>query len=174
MFYIFVEGSDDERFYKYYYGFSNEIRIIEYSHIKKEKIQKFIQSIALMPSSDYIFTSDADNETVEHKLNIINEGYEIASKKKIVICQMEIESWYLAGISDEVKRELAVENDYVITDNLAKEDFNAMIPRNYRRYEFMIAIMRRFNKEIGQKRNKSFAYFYKHFDNILIELNKSS
>ncbi|MDY0209384.1 MAG: hypothetical protein RBR48_04310 [Bacilli bacterium] len=167
MIYIFVEGQDDERFFRHYYNYSDKVRIIEYSHTKKEKIQKFITSIAMLPSSDYIFTTDADDYQVLEKLDMIYQRYTIANKEKIVVCQMEIESWYLAGLTEAAKQELGIKKIYHRTEYLAKENFNAMIPYGFRRYQFMIEILKHFDKLEGTKNNVTFKYFYRNFNNIL-------
>lgn len=167
MLYIFVEGQDDERFFRHYYNNSNKLRIIEYSHTKKEKIQKFIKSITMLSSSDYIFTTDADDHQVLEKLDIIFERYGIPDKEKIAVCQMEIESWYLAGLTEQAKVDLGIRNEYTRTDYLVKEDFNAMMPYGIRRYQFMLEILKYYDKIEGTKNNTTLRYFYKHFNHLL-------
>ncbi|MFA7010884.1 MAG: hypothetical protein WC240_06665 [Bacilli bacterium] len=167
MIYIFVEGQDDERFFRHYYQNSDQIRIIEYSHTKKEKIQKFITGITMLSTADYIFTTDADDYQVLEKLAIICQRYTIADQEKVVVCQMEIESWYLAGLTETVKLELGIKQTYHRTDYLAKEDFNAMIPCGFKRYQFMIEILKHFDKIEGTKNNGTFKYFHRNFNKIL-------
>ena len=172
MLYVFVEGQDDERFFRHYYHYSDKLRIIEYSHTKKEKVQKFIRSINLLPSADYIFITDADYCQVMEKLDTIYERYGIPNKKKIVVCQMEIESWYLAGLTEQSKQELGIKETYNRTDYLVKEDFNAMIPYGFRRYQFMLEILKHYDKIEGTKKNDTFNYFYMHFNNLLEDRKK--
>ncbi len=169
MLYIFVEGQDDERFFRHYYNHSNKLRIIEYSHTKKEKIQKFVKSIAMLPSADYIFTTDTDDLQVLEKRDIMYERYAIPDREKIAVCQMEIESWYLAGLTEQGKLDLGIKEEYIRTDSLTKEDFNAMMPYGIRRYQFMLEILKRFDKIEGTKNNTTFRYFYNHFNNLLDE-----
>ncbi len=64
--YIFVEGNDDERFFKHVivplmYKKYNDVEIFKYAQWKKEKVNNFINSIKTL-QFDYIFTADLDDE----------------------------------------------------------------------------------------------------------------
>ena len=64
--FIWVEGSDDVRFFDNVFRpfFEEEYDIIEvrpYAHSKNEKISRFLKSIVAM-NADYIYVADINNE----------------------------------------------------------------------------------------------------------------
>ncbi|MDD2493461.1 MAG: hypothetical protein PHY83_05930, partial [Bacilli bacterium] len=69
--------------------------------------------------------------------------------------------------TEAAKQELGIKKIYHRTEYLAKENFNAMIPYGFRRYQFMIEILKHFDKLEGTKNNVTFKYFYRNFNNIL-------
>ena len=159
MLYVFVEGPDDERFFEYMLR-EKEIKIVEYAAMKQKKITDFIKSIKAMPEDDYIFSADADGDSIEQKLEKVKMHYPICDPGKIYIVQREIESWYLAGIelgtfSSAKKKKITN------TDNVSKEEFLSMIPKNYTKILFMSEILQRYNLSLACSRNKSLAYFAK-------------
>ena len=126
MFFVFVEGVDDERFFKSY--FSNryaDLVIIQYANLQKDKIIKFIKSIQSTPDSDYIFLGDEDGETIEGKTEKIMQCYSSLEREKIYIVQFEIESWYYAGLSPENHKKLKLKKYEFHTNSLTKEKFNS-------------------------------------------------
>ncbi|NUV00458.1 hypothetical protein XO12_10285 [Marinitoga sp. 1154] len=162
--YIFVEGEDDKRFFDNIIklelsGKYDSINIIRYAKMKKEKVNNFIISIKKM-NADYIFAHDIDNTVsttskkieIKHMLKNIDED-------KIFIVIKEIESWYLAGLSNEKCKILKipiVKN----TDEITKESFNNMISDRFdSRITFMIEILKNFSIKIAIQKNKSFKYF---------------
>jgi len=75
----------------------------------------------------------------------------------------EIESWYYAGLSSESAEYLAVP-DLPLTDDLTKEDFNALIPSKYdSRIDFMFEILKFFSIDTAGKKNHSFNFFVNRY-----------
>lgn len=162
--FILVEGEDDVRFFgriikpllvhRY-----DSVEIVPYACIKREKVNKFLQSIVMM-KNDYIFVADIDFEhTVRDKKQILYYRFSNIAAGSIVIVIKEIESWYYAGITGALAHSLGVP-DLPSTDEMVKEDFNARIPRQFdSRIDFMFEILKSFSIETAVRKNQSFHFF---------------
>jgi len=162
--YILVEGEDDVRFFgrivkpliapRY-----DSVEIVPYACIKREKVNRFLQSISQM-KNDYIFVADIDSEhSVRDKKQILYYRFSNVDGGRIVIVIREIESWYYAGISGASGQALGVP-DLPSTDDLTKEDFNALIPKRFdSRIDFMFEVLKSFSLETASRKNKSFRFF---------------
>jgi len=104
--FIWVEGSDDKRFFESIiprqlaarYDF---VRIIQYAAQTPDWVEKFLRSIKGM-GADYIFTADFDSaNSIEERLQAVLNAYQSCEKRQIQLVIEEIESWYLAGLSEE-------------------------------------------------------------------------
>jgi len=157
--YIWVEGNDDERFFKriiepMLQKKYDNIYIIAYSQMKKEKRKSFLKSIKSM-GADYIFVTDIDKSPcVTARKEEFEEFKYIIDKGKIVVVVKEIESWYLAGL-DTKKIKIP---HFELTDDITKEEFNKLISGNSR-IDSMLKILNNFSIEMAKQRNKSFKYF---------------
>jgi hypothetical protein len=162
--YIFVEGNDDERFFgriikpmfKKQYA---DIEIIKYAQWKKEKVNLFLLSIKTL-KFDYIFTADLDYQpTVSQKKKSVLSIFTNLDKEKISVVVMEIESWYLAGLTDEATKQfdMPLLDD---TDNVSKEDFNRIYHRRFKsRIHCMHELLKAYSISSARLKNQSFKYF---------------
>lgn len=167
--YIWVEGEDDERFFKKImepklqkkYDF---VKTICYAAMKKEKIDNFLKSIKAM-GADYIYVTDINNspcvtakkQETKNKLRNIDEG-------KIIVVIKEIESWYLAGLNDTVSEKFKI-CIYSTTDTITKEQFNSLIPKKFdSRIDFMLEILKFFSIEKAKQKNRSFRYCFEKYN----------
>ena len=167
--FIFVEGNDDERFFnrilspklqeKY-----DTVMIIKYATMEKEKVNEFIKSIKAM-GAEYIYVTDIDNSPcVTAKKEKIQKKHPNIGKDKIIVVIKEIESWYLAGLDNEVCKQLKIYN-FTNTDNVTKEEFNDMIIKKFTsRIDSMLEILKNFSIEIAKRKNNSFRYFVENHD----------
>jgi hypothetical protein len=162
--FIMVEGQDDVRFFgriikPIFAPRYDSVEIIPYACTKREKVNRFLESVSQM-KNDYIFVADIDFEhSVRDKKQILYYRFNSIDGKSIVIVIKEIESWYYAGISGNLARELGV-SDTSSTDDLTKEDFNRLIPRRFdSRIDFMFEILKSFSIETAARKNHSFQYF---------------
>ena len=130
--FILVEGEDDVRFFgriikPLLKGLYDSVEIVPYACTKREKVSRFIKSVRLM-KNDYIFVADIDNEnSVRDKKQLLYSRYSEVDGRSIIIVVMEIESWYLAGLTDESTRHLGIQ-PLTGTDFVTKEEFNRIIP----------------------------------------------
>lgn len=162
--FIMVEGQDDVRFFgrivkPLLVSRYDSVEIIPYASIKREKVNKFLQSIVLM-KNDYIFVADIDFEhSVRDKKQILYYRFNNIHERAIVIVIKEIESWYYAGIPDQLAPVLGVPL-LPSTDEMVKEDFNARIPKQFdSRIDFMFEILKSFSIESAARKNTSFRFF---------------
>lgn len=157
--YIFVEGSDDERFFKSYYD-PAKIKIIPYANMPTKDITNYLKSIQSMNNSDYLFFADADGASIDDKTEIISKKYPLCEREKIRIVQWEIESWYLAGLDSLNCAKYKIK--YLPhTNDVSKEKFISMLPKGHTRVTFQIEILKCFNQEEAKNRNYSFRVFAK-------------
>ena len=105
--FIFVEGPDDLRFFEkvavpIFYGKYDLVECISYSNMKNKKIKDWMRSIKAM-KADYIFVTDINDSpcVIEKKSIIINQLKNSVAQEQIIVTIKEIESWYLAGITDK-------------------------------------------------------------------------
>ncbi|MCK9581033.1 MAG: hypothetical protein M0Q92_11405 [Methanoregula sp.] len=166
--FILVEGEDDIRFFgriiKPLIAPSyHSVEIIAYASIKREKVNKFLKSVILM-KNDYIFVADLDQErSVQDKKQILYYWFSDINGRSVVVVIKEIESWYLAGISFDTARALGV-SDISETNQLTKEDFNALIPTRFdSRIDFMFEILKSFSIETAVRKNASFRFFFNRY-----------
>ena len=97
-------------------------------------------------------------------MNYESSSYENIDNDKMIVVIKEIESWYLAGLDNEVCRQLKI-NNFADTDNVTKEKFNALIPKKFTsRIDFMSEILKYFSIEIAKQKNNSFQYFVEKYD----------
>lgn len=167
--YIFVEGNDDELFFKkivvpFFLNQYNDVEIFKYAQWKRTKVELFLQSIITL-NYDYIFTADIDLvETPKLKKKLIRERFDNVQFNKIMIVIKEIESWYLAGLTDSASEnmKLTIPNT---TDEITKEDFNAICHTTFHsRIDFMYELLKVFDASTAQDRNESFKYFMEEYE----------
>ena len=166
--YIFVEGEDDVRFFgrimkPLFVSRYDSVEIIQYACIRRVKINNFLKSLAEM-KNDYIFVADIDQErSVRDKKQLLYHWYSNVNGSNIVIVIKEIESWYYAGLPDEVLQRLGLPT-LPSTDELTKEDFNALIPPSFdSRIDFMFEILKSFSPVIATRHNQSFKFFFERY-----------
>jgi hypothetical protein len=166
--FILVEGEDDVRFFgriikPLFVSHYTSVEIIPYASIRRTKVNSFLKSIRLM-NNDYIFVADIDTEqSVRDKKQVLYSHFSHIDGGSIVVVIKEIESWYYAGLTSESAEYLAVP-DLPLTDELTKEDFNALIPSKYdSRIDFMFEILKFFSIDTAGKKNHSFNFFVNRY-----------
>ena len=172
--YIFVEGNDDERFFKSVilpYLKDYKVYFIQYAQLKKKILIRYVQTIK---DSGYvlIFTADLDElPGVTHKKKAIKNKYElldghrviVINNDDIVIVVKEIESWYLAGLPDEKADEFRIDR-INSTDEVTKEIFNNIYHGKFHsRIDFMIELLKHFSIHCAIPKNHSFEYFVSNY-----------
>jgi len=157
MFFVFVEGSDDERFFKHYYS-DPTVKIVQYSHMTNKELTAYINSVNALPESDYIIITDSDGAEIEAKKRKFVEKHPCCEGSKVFVSKYEIESWYLAGFSQENTEKHKVKYIYC-TDDISKEKFRSMIPKTFNPVSFQVEILKSFDTALAVQRNRSFYIF---------------
>jgi hypothetical protein len=169
--YIFVEGNDDELFFKtivipLLHDRYSDVEIIQYAQMKKEKVELFILSINTL-KFDYLLFADIDfHKSIKQKKKFLELRFSNLNTEMIYIVIREIESWYFAGIKDEQCREFGIK-PLKTTNELVKEEFNLLYHRKFKsRIDFMLELLKDFSIKTAIQKNDSFGYFA---NNILFE-----
>lgn len=167
-FFIFVEGPDDEKFFKkllenYDENFSEIVKYKKYSREKNNEINKFLKTISQVKNFDYLFLADIDDfPCVTSKKERLKEKYPEIDIKKTFVVIKEIESWYLAGLDKKSLKELSIKYQKE-TDNITKEIFNELKPDKV----LYTDVLEYFSVETAIQKNNSFKYFKEKFDMIV-------
>jgi hypothetical protein len=166
--YILVEGEDDVRFFgrimkPLFVSRYDSVEILPYASIKRQKVNNFLKSMAQM-HNDYIFVADIDTKrSVRDKKQLLSTWYSDINGTNIVVVIMEIESWYYAGLPDEALKRFGLPS-LPSTDELTKEDFNALIPLSFdSRIDFMFEILKSFSPATAARHNQSFKFFFDRY-----------
>ena len=147
MLFIFVEGIDDQRFFEKiiiprFKKDYDDIKIVQYSHWAKKKIKAFIKSISSMKADYLYFTDINNNPCVTAKKGKVKKTISLINDNKLIVVVREIESWYLAGVFKRDLSKFKIRSNIRTTDDLSKEKFNELIPRNIdSRINFMIDLL---------------------------------
>jgi hypothetical protein len=166
--FIFVEGSDDVRFFetiikpRFEHAFES-VELIMFACTKSVKVDRFIRGIKAM-HHNYIIVTDIDFEkSVNDKKTIIMSRFSEADYNNIMVIIQEIESWYLAGIDDNGAKALGIHVP-ARTDFVTKEHFIRWIPRYYpSKIAFMVEVLKHFSLSVAVEKNKSFRFFMEHY-----------
>ena len=171
--FIFVEGPDDERFIsrvvvprlqeRY-----NHIKFIKYATMTKIAVEAFVKTCTQKATYDYLFVCDMDARgdktlciTSRKQKEQNKYGRNLLKINKIVVVKEEIESWYLAGITDAQAARLNIKR-LADTTFTTKEAFERMIPKNFiSSNDFMVEILKNYSLEQGVEANLSLNYFAK-------------
>jgi hypothetical protein len=166
--YILVEGEDDVRFFgrimkPLFVPHYDSIEILPYASIKRVKVNNFLKGIVQM-KNDYIFVADIDTErSVRDKKQLLYHWFSNINGGNIVIVVMEIESWYYAGLPDEILHKFGLP-PMPSTDELTKEDFNALIPPSFdSRIDFLFEILKSFSPSTAVRHNRSFRFLFEKY-----------
>jgi len=161
---VLVEGPDDREFFdavirpmlreRY-----NHVQVWEYAGETIDRRRDYLRSIRAM-NADYIFVGDFNTSPcLTARRGHFLRCYEpMLDAGRIIVVRAEIESWYLAGVDDQVYRDLGIP---VVqhTDNVTKEDFERLMPTRFDSVaDFMAELLRGFRPDVARTRNRSFCY----------------
>ena len=161
MLYVFVEGFDDEDYFKKIFGiFLGEHKIIQYAQKPKDKVDKFLKSIKCMPDSDYLFFADEDGKEIQNRQREIASTYSELDLRKIIIVQYEIESWYYAGVPLNICKKLKITNYQNNSDTLTKEQLYSKFARQSDRKYVMAEMLNFYSLDLAVTRNTTLNSFF--------------
>ena len=161
--FVLVEGRDDQRFveeilFPLARPQYDHMQTYQYAQKTAEQINNLLTSIANIPG-DYLMLADYDDgPCISERKNTLTSRLVKLDSDRVVIAKAEIESWYLAGLADDL-RELFNIPAFRETEHVTKEQFNHLIPRQFKsRVDYMVEVLRRFDLTAAQRGNNSFRY----------------
>lgn len=167
--FIWVEGQDDIRFFNRIIKSILEkkyelVEVISYANMSRQKFTNFLKTIKAMNAS-YIYVTDINNSPcISAKKEQIHSTLKDVNEDRIHVVIKEIESWYLAGLSNENLRRLKIRQHKVI-ENITKEQFNNLIPKKFdSRIDFMWEILKSYSIKIASQNNRSFKYLVEKYN----------
>lgn len=162
--FIWVEGGSDARFFQAVLKplFEQEYRRVEiraYANLKRDKFEKILLGLQAI-DADIIVVADIDREEcVTAKKKYVQSRIRVVPAQCIRVVIQEIESWYLAGMDEELAESLGVALPER-TDTLTKEEFIALMPEAFdSRIDFMMEILKKYSVARAVGKNDSFRYF---------------
>jgi hypothetical protein len=167
--YIFLEGTDDERYFnsviiprlkdKY-----KKVNPILYANMNKINFLKLIKTFQEQ-EIDYIFFTDLDSQgdnnycVTKRKNKTIKNYKSKIEQEQIIVIKEEIESWYLAGITQANLKKYKIKKQNN-TELINKEQFHQLIPKDFTSTkDFMIEILKEYSLEYAVGINNSLKYF---------------
>ena len=163
MLWLLVEGDDDERFCEavlspVFQARYDHVKIWQYSQQKSSKTVGLIRSIGSM-NADYLLLGDIDERPcVTVTKEELATQFSVLSSDRVIVVRREIEAWYLAGLSEEARRELGLGR---VTDaeSVTKEQFDQLVGGRRRHTSTMEEILKHYDVEVARQRSPSFRYF---------------
>jgi len=167
--FLLLEGDDDERFFRSVVlplldSAYDDIRVVKFSELRKEKVNGLLRSIAGM-KADYILVRDLDRlPCATATKDLILKSFPYVSPDRIQIVKGEIESWYCAGIpEDHAWRSLKI-GRCPDTSVVTKEAFEITVFRSGQtKIPAMLALLKSFDLQTAIRRNESFRRFLRKF-----------
>lgn len=175
--YFFIEGPDDERFFKSVIqplveGQFNFVKYISYAGAQKTNIQNLIRALDYQPNNKYLFICDMDARGDDTYCITKRKDKEYTAfgsnmdKNRIFVVKEEIESWYYAGIPDDDLQKMKMPS-ITNTERLTKEDFEKLVPKDFTsKKDFMIELLKNYSIETARQQNPSFRYLLNKLDII--------
>jgi len=173
--FLFVEGDDDARFFQaltipFFKVRYDDIRIVRYAALKKEKLGNFVRSVRSM-GADYLIVGDLDwHPCVSAAKQSLLQRCSQAEPERVQIVKAEIESWYCAGIpeGDTEWGSLPI-GQAPDTERLTKENcLHTLAESGSPRLPALLSLLERFDRKRAASRNGSFRYFLgKHLPEAL-------
>ena len=167
MFFL-VEGSDDERFVQrvlkpVFEKIGYQINVWPYAQKTNKDVNRLIKSIDSMGAEYILFTDMNSAICVTQRKGKIQNKFSTCASSQVQVVVKTIESWYLAGVDVERCEQIKLPT-FENTAQIAKEEFNRLIPKQMVRQDFLIELLKCFSFNIAISKNESFAYFTQKYN----------
>lgn len=153
--YVFLEGKEDALFFRILLrpillNQYSDVKFIEYGQKNSKSIKDKLISFHKRPDLYHcLIVRDLDeNPCVTSAKQKLALKFDLNHIFPIIIVKMEIESWYFAGISEQLAAEYKI-STRANTDKMSKEQFKQFIPAGQSKSEFMQAILEDYDVEKG-------------------------
>lgn len=161
---ILIEGPTDKEFFEKIIKPPIErqreltVSLITYSEKTNRTVNKFIQSFLDMECECYLFRDFDQGPCFTQLRETLNQKFPLLNNENILIIKKEIESWILAGISDELIIEVTQIEELKNTEKVSKEDFKALLESSNSTTEIRSKILNEFDLKKAVQRNKTLRY----------------
>lgn len=134
------------------------VEVRQYAQLKKHKLEKLLLSLEEI-GADSLVIADIDfHPCVTAKKNWLRYRFPNIPPERFVVVIQEIESWYLAGLTTNSSKRMGVPLIRT-TNQITKEIFIGLKPRNLTKLSFMLEILKRYSIHSAKQKNGSFKYF---------------
>ena len=164
--FVLLEGPDDENFFlsvlkPYFDSMYSSIKTYQYVGRDSRQRDAFLRTL-MSANKDFIALVDQDDLSIcntSRKSKFKNKYFSNFPDSKIFLVKFEIESWYLAGISNSTANSIRIRY-HSTTNDITKERFNELIPQSFTsRIDFMNELLKYYDFETAKQQNNSFQYF---------------
>ena len=161
--FFFYEGPSDAR---YIDAILRPIALDRYKWVGKymyacKKTRQVCGCLNGLPNidADYVFLTDKDDSPcISHRQLSIIGRYPPLVQRQVVVAVAEIESWYIAGVTDQSAAQLGIA-PIRRTEGITKEGLARITPRAFdSRIDFMSEILNKYSLDIARQRNASLDY----------------
>lgn len=164
--YLFLEGEYDKHFFEkiishlFIKSGYNDVKFILYAKKPAKYCKNYKKSINSM-QDDFLIITDFDNGPCKTaKKEKIIKKFGKVPEEKIFVVILEIEGWYLSGLSENDARKLKLRKRISNTNNISKEQFINLKPTSIdSKIEFYQEVLNNFSLKNGIAKNKSLKYF---------------
>lgn len=163
--FIFVEGTDDERFFRSVvqpklcqrYAW---VKLQTYAQTTPSKTEGLLRNIPNI-DAEYIFVADNDDcPSTDVRKEKLRRKLTLLEHERIVVVVKEIESWYLAGLDSSSASSLQLPN-LSSTGSVDKARFDNLTPSKFEsKIDFMAEVLKHYSVEIAKEKNESFRDFW--------------
>ena len=160
MLHYFIEGQDDETFFRHIFLLpDDDINFYQFAQKTALQVNRYIKTLKQM-NEPYMFFVDSDGDTPAAKKDKILKKYRELSSDNVYIVQNEIESWFLAGADKSFGDTHRFKRYYLNTDSVTKEMFLDCISQSGdTKLNIMLAILSIYDCALAITRNNSFDKF---------------
>lgn len=160
---VWVEGKRDRGFFETVViprlvRVYDMVLVKEYRHQQPSVINRRLRALA-HDGFDRLFIADLNAAPcIASRKEKLKTHYQELQDEEIIVVSMEIESWYLAGLSPNGEYALKVDCP-TFTDRLTKEGLDRLRPSGLDSEPFLLELLQSFEFDTACRRNRSFAYF---------------
>jgi len=126
---VFVEGGSDRRFFERAiqpFALPLRMRVVEYASVPNREINRILVEKRRI-GSPCMFVKDRDlAPCATSRKEKVQETHPPLAARDIVVVSREIESWYMAGITQETAKRLGIRNLPDKTDECVKRRLRSM------------------------------------------------
>ncbi len=161
MLHCFIEGQDDETFFKHILLQSDEVDFYQFSQKTVMQVNRYLKTLKQI-GDPYLFFADSDGNSPDIKKNKLTQKYSELDIGNVYVVQYEIESWLLAGTNKEFGVRHKFKEYYRNTNLVTKEMFltcTSMCVET--KLTLMLEMLSEYDYFLATERNDTFEKFFR-------------